>query len=68
MMQEILNIDYHKKQMLFKALNKFRNSREAADALGIGERTVYRMMRRYNIRRDIDGSYYYYTKEVMVLI
>jgi DNA-binding NtrC family response regulator len=45
-----LSIEEMEKEMIKKALRKFRNRRkDAADELGISERTLYRKIRQYNI-------------------
>jgi predicted DNA-binding transcriptional regulator YafY len=49
MPEEILNIDYHNKRLMLKALNKHPTVEEAAKALGISERTLYRWMDEYNV-------------------
>lgn len=51
MEQEILNIEYHTKRLILKALNQERTVRDAADSLGISERTLYFHMKQYNIKR-----------------
>lgn len=58
MQAEILNIEYHYERLTLAALNKYRNMVDAANALGITERCLYNWMRRFFIRRDVDGSYY----------
>lgn len=54
MAKEILNIDYHVRRLVLKALNLKPNYIEAAKALGVSLRTVYRKMNQYNIRK-VDG-------------
>jgi hypothetical protein len=56
-MNENLNLEYNKKQLLLKALKKYKSPRLAAPALGICERTVGRMIWRYGIKRDFNGYY-----------
>ena len=47
---EILSIEDMEKDMIRKALKKFNNRRkDAADELGISERTLYRKIKEYNI-------------------
>jgi transcriptional regulator with PAS, ATPase and Fis domain len=48
--EEILSIEEMEKDMIKKALKKFNNRRkDAADELGISERTLYRKIKEYNI-------------------
>lgn len=48
--EEILSIEEMEKDMIKKALRKFNNRRkDAADELGISERTLYRKIKEYNI-------------------
>lgn len=59
MENEILNIEYHKKELVLKALQKFPYSREkAARELGISNRTMSRYKNQYNIRYDIKKQEY----------
>lgn len=46
---EILNIDYHRKRLILKALNRTATMPEAATMLGISERQLYNLKRDYNI-------------------
>jgi transcriptional regulator with PAS, ATPase and Fis domain len=61
MTTETLNIDYHNKRLMLKALNKHPTVEQAAKALGISERTLYRWMEEYKIVRVpmyvVDGNY-----------
>jgi transcriptional regulator with PAS, ATPase and Fis domain len=61
MTTETLNIDYHNKRLMLKALNKHPTVEQAAKALGISERTLYRWMDEYKIVRVqmyvVDGNY-----------
>jgi hypothetical protein len=57
-MQEPLNIEYHIKKMLVKALNKTDNVSQAAQLLGVSERTAFRMKASYGIKKGSDGLYY----------
>jgi hypothetical protein len=50
--EDILNIEYHTKRLLLKALNKYRYNYEAARELGICERQLYRYKRQYNVIYD----------------
>ncbi len=48
--EEILSIEEMEKDMIRKALKKYNNRRkDAADELGISERTLYRKIKEYNI-------------------
>ena len=48
--EEILSIEEMEKDMIKKSLKKFNNRRkDAADELGISERTLYRKIKEYNI-------------------
>ena len=49
MKEEILNIEYYYKTFSIKALNKSKTNKEAAQKLGITERTLYRYKKQYNI-------------------
>lgn len=57
-MLEILNIDYHKKRLLLKALNRFKTKVEAFQALGISERHFYHLLKEFNIQKNKDGVYF----------
>ncbi len=52
---EILNIDYHTKRLIIKALNKSPNIPTAARLLGYSEKTLYNKKRQYNIVRMNDA-------------
>ena len=48
--EEIVSIEEMEKDMIRKALKKFNNRRkDAADELGISERTLYRKIKQYDI-------------------
>jgi len=51
-MNNILNIDHHRRILLEKALQKARNRAHAGQLLGVSERTVGRMKQRYGIKWD----------------
>lgn len=51
MEEENLNIEWHIKQRVLKALNKFKNDFKAAAALGINARTLYSYKKRFDIER-----------------
>ena len=62
--QEILNIEYHKKRLVLKALNLVSTMPYAASKLGISLRTLYRIMDDYNIVYEKkDGKRQYFIKE-----
>lgn len=46
---EDLNIDRMRKRLILKALNKFKFSKDAAMALGISERQLFRLKVDYGI-------------------
>lgn len=49
--EEILSLEEMEKEMIKKALKKFNNRRkDAAEELGISERTLYRKIKEYNIQ------------------
>lgn len=48
---EILNIDYHIKELIVKALNRTTSHEKAAIALGISERNLFRLRKQYNIKK-----------------
>lgn len=58
MSEEILNIDHHVKQLVLKALNKFRYLTEACRALGISERSLANYRQRYNIQHNDHTNQY----------
>jgi transcriptional regulator with GAF, ATPase, and Fis domain len=51
MAQDILNIDYHIKGLIVKALNRTSSHEKAAKALGISERNLFRLRKQYNIKK-----------------
>jgi transcriptional regulator with PAS, ATPase and Fis domain len=51
MAEEILNIDYHNKRLMIKALNKHPTVALAAKELGMSERNLYRWMDEYKVVR-----------------
>lgn len=51
MASEILNIDYHTKRLIVKALNQTLSHEKAAKALGISERNLFRLRKQYNIQK-----------------
>lgn len=48
-MSEILNIEHHYRLLAIKALNKFKDHREAAKAMGITVRTLSRWKKKFKI-------------------
>lgn len=50
-MEEILNIEHHRREMTLKALNRTKSAEKAAKLLGVDVRTVRRYNRRYGIVR-----------------
>ena len=57
MPEKILNIDYHVRRMIVKALNLKPTYIEAAKVLGISIRTLYRKLDQYNIKKQKNGKY-----------
>ena len=55
-MDEILNIDHHRRILILKALNKAPTYKQAAKLLGISERHIYRWIDQYGIVQ-VDGTY-----------
>ena len=51
-MEETLNIDYHTRRLVLKAMNKHRRIKEAALALGISERWLQELRHRYGVYLD----------------
>lgn len=51
MPEENLNIAYHTKRLITKALNKHKTIGQAAIELGVNERTLYNLMDEYKIIR-----------------
>ena len=51
MTDEILNIDFHVKQLLLKALNKHERYQDAATVLGISLRSLYKYMKDYQVTK-----------------
>lgn len=48
-MDEILNIEYHKKRLVLIAITKYKRYDEAAQVLGITRRTIYNLIKKYNL-------------------
>lgn len=51
-MPEILNIEYHTKILMHKALNKYSTLKEAAKRLRITEQTIYKYINDWFIWND----------------
>lgn len=51
-MPDTLNIAYHTKILVLRALNREKTIREAAEVLGVSEKTLYNLMKEYNIKRE----------------
>ena len=47
---EILNLDYRKKVLIIKVLNKSKSAAKAAKVLGVSDSSLFRMRMRYGIR------------------
>lgn len=56
MQDEILNIDFHVRRLLLKALNICRTRTEAATALGISTKTLQNKMDVYEVEKE-NGIY-----------
>jgi len=57
-MAEVLNIQYHRRQLTLKALNKYKSITKAAGAMGLSTRTLHRYIKLFDFKKDIDGSFY----------
>jgi len=51
-MTEILNIEYHTRRLILKALNATKTKDQAAEALGMSVRKLYMVCKQYEIRWD----------------
>jgi hypothetical protein len=60
MKNEILNIEHNVKQLVLKALNKFNNMYDAAAALRINTRTLWRYRNRFDIVKDPRTNKYFF--------
>lgn len=69
-MSEILNIEYHIKPTILKAMNRygFGYMKAAARDLGISERSLYRYKHDYDIEWDEKKQQYYSKRQEAVLI
>jgi hypothetical protein len=54
---ETLNIHYHTKLLIIKALNKYPTKQEAMKALGISDRTLCTKMVELRIYQTKEGNY-----------
>lgn len=55
---EILNIEYHIRILLIRALNRCKHIKDAAGLLGISSRTLRRYMRDLEITQNRRKQYY----------
>lgn len=69
-MSEILNIDYHTKRLVLKALNLYgdRYHKAAAQSLGISMRTLFRYKHDLEIEYDEETKQFYSKRQEAVLI
>jgi len=63
-MTDTLNLEYHKRRLCVKALNCTLSKNDAAHALGISQRQIFRWMRLYDIRQDPKTRKYYYLEKI----
>lgn len=49
--EENLNIEWHTKRLILAALNKCRNTAEAAEELGMSERNLFYLKKQYGIKQ-----------------
>lgn len=49
--EENLNIEWHTKRLILAALNKCKNSKEAAEELGMSERNLFYLKKLYGIKK-----------------
>ena len=68
MTDESLNIEWHTKRLCLKALNTTISHDDAAIALGITGRTLYRYKRQFNIGFDKKENRFYFKGEPAILI
>jgi len=55
---EILNIEYHTRRLLLKALNSTTKKAEARRITGLPERTFFNYLDYYKVRQGKDGVFY----------
>lgn len=56
---EILNLEYHHKQLAIKALNKTQKIDEVAQLLGVDRHTVKNWINKFNIKYNTKTNRYY---------
>ena len=59
-MEENLNIEYHTKILLIKALDISKTIGEAAYLLGVSDRTVWRYIKTYKVSKDQQTKKHYF--------
>lgn len=57
-MPEILNLEFHTRRLLLKALNLTARKADARRATGLSERTFFNLVEYYDIKKGKDGKYY----------
>ena len=67
-MNEILNIEYHVKRMVIKALNQTQSHEAAGRLLGVTGRTVYRYKRQFDIVYDAKRNEYKFKSQQAVVL
>lgn len=61
--EQTLNIEYHTKLLVVKALNKTGTVESAAHQLGTTERSLYRWLAKWRIHKNrLTGEWYYIEK------
>lgn len=55
---EILNIEYHTRRLLLRALNKHKFKTRAFAALGVSEKQGYNLIKLHEVRWSRDRGYY----------
>ena len=55
---EILNIEYHTRLLLLKALNKYKFKTRAFAALGVSEKQGYNLIKLHEVRWSEGKGYY----------
>ncbi|HVZ95419.1 MAG TPA: hypothetical protein VG847_00985 [Chitinophagaceae bacterium] len=68
-MEESLNIEEKRRNLVLKALNKFAREKEAYKALGISEKTLSRYKKNYGIEKCVvTGEYSFREKKFLKVI
>ncbi len=67
-MEEILNIEYHKRRLLLKALNKAEIIKDAAKLLGINQRRLYMWKKDFNIEYNKERREYFIKESKIKII